>query len=37
MPSASLREMSSHRRPKFGTYVIEFDTPGMGHICKTAT
>lgn len=33
---ATLREMTRHRRPKFGTYVIEFDTPGMGHICKAA-
>jgi 2-dehydro-3-deoxyglucarate aldolase/4-hydroxy-2-oxoheptanedioate aldolase len=28
--------MTRHRRPKFGTYVIEFDTPGMGHICRAA-
>jgi 2-keto-3-deoxy-L-rhamnonate aldolase RhmA len=28
--------MTRHRRSKFGTYIIEFDTPGMGHLCKAA-
>jgi len=31
-----MRDLCSTRRPKFGTYVIEFDTPGMGHLCKAA-
>jgi 2-dehydro-3-deoxyglucarate aldolase/4-hydroxy-2-oxoheptanedioate aldolase len=36
MTQATLREMTRHRRPKLGTYVIEFDTPGMGQICRAA-
>ncbi len=36
MAGASLRAMMRHRRPKFGTYVIEFDSPGMGHLCRAA-
>ena len=34
MVRATLREMTRERRPKFGTYVIEFDTPGIGQICR---
>ena len=36
MPSAALRAMMGTRRPKFGSFVIEFDSPGMGQILKAA-
>ena len=36
MPSAALRAMMGTKRPKFGSFVIEFDSPGMGHILKAA-
>ena len=36
MPSAALRAMMGTKRPKFGTFVIEFDSPGMGQILKAA-
>ena len=32
MMDASLAEMTRSRRPKFGHYVGEFVTPGIGHI-----
>src|SRR5215470_3983318 len=31
----SLKELCRDRRPKFGTYVAEFATPGIGHILKS--
>ncbi len=36
MPSAALRGMMGTAEPKFGSFVIEFDSPGMGHILKAA-
>ena len=36
MPSAALRAMIGTRAPKFGSFVIEFDSPGMGQILKAA-
>ena len=36
MPGAALRAMMGTRRPKFGSFVIEFDSPGMGQILKAA-
>ena len=36
MPSAALRGMMGTRRPKYGSFVIEFDSPGMGQILKAA-
>ena len=36
MPSPALRAMMGTKRPKFGTFVIEFDSPGMGQILKAA-
>ena len=32
----SLREMMQSGEPKFGTFVVEFATPGIGHILKNA-
>lgn len=34
--AATLREMTSTRRLKLGTFVVEFDSPGMGQILKAA-
>ena len=36
MPSAALRAMMGTGEPKFGSFVIEFDSPGMGQILKAA-
>jgi 2-keto-3-deoxy-L-rhamnonate aldolase RhmA len=36
MSRAVLKEMTQHRRPKFGHYVGEFATPGIGHILASA-
>ena len=36
MPSAALRAMMGTAEPKFGSFVIEFDSPGMGHVLKAA-
>ena len=36
MPSAALRATMGTKRPKFGSFVIEFDSPGMGQILKAA-
>ena len=33
---ASMREMVAARRLKLGTFVVEFDSPGMGQILKAA-
>ena len=32
----SLKEMAGHRGPKFGTCIMEFESPGIGHIYKAA-
>lgn len=34
--AATLKEMTSTRRLKLGTFVVEFDSPGMGQILKAA-
>lgn len=31
-----LKAMSGHRRPKLGHFIVEFATPGIGHILKSA-
>lgn len=36
MSRTALKEMTKHRRPKFGHYVGEFATPGIGHILASA-
>ena len=36
MPSGALRAMMGTRQPKFGSFVIEFDSPGVGQILKAA-
>ena len=36
MPSRALRAMTGTSEPKFGSFVIEFDSPGMGQILKAA-
>ena len=36
MSRTVLKEMTQHRRPKFGHYVGEFATPGIGHILASA-
>ena len=36
MAARSLRAMARARAPVFGTFVVEFDTPGMGHILAAA-
>ena len=36
MPSPALRAMMGTSEPKFGSFVIEFDSPGMGQILKAA-
>jgi 2-keto-3-deoxy-L-rhamnonate aldolase RhmA len=33
---ATIREMVGHRRMKLGTFLVEFATPGIGHILKQA-
>jgi 2-dehydro-3-deoxyglucarate aldolase/4-hydroxy-2-oxoheptanedioate aldolase len=32
--TATIRDMVEHRRAKFGTFLVEFATPGIGHILK---
>ena len=36
MASRALRAMMGTSEPKFGSFVIEFDSPGMGQILKAA-
>ncbi|MGH6924611.1 MAG: HpcH/HpaI aldolase family protein [Propylenella sp.] len=36
MADRSLKEMASTRSPKFGHFIVEFATPGIGHILKSA-
>jgi 2-keto-3-deoxy-L-rhamnonate aldolase RhmA len=36
MATPSLRDLASTRRPKFGHFIVEFATPGIGHILKSA-
>ena len=36
MAERSLKEMAAVRTPKFGHFIVEFATPGIGHILKSA-
>jgi 2-keto-3-deoxy-L-rhamnonate aldolase RhmA len=36
MSETGLKALASHRKPKFGHFVVEFATPGIGHILKSA-
>src|SRR5215475_10351197 len=36
MSQQGLRELAASRGPKFGHFVVEFATPGIGHIMKSA-
>ena len=31
-----LKELAGSRSPKFGHFIVEFATPGIGHILKSA-
>jgi 2-keto-3-deoxy-L-rhamnonate aldolase RhmA len=36
MTATTLKSMSRSRELKLGTFIVEFATPGIGHICKAA-
>ncbi|HLH47964.1 MAG TPA: aldolase/citrate lyase family protein [Roseiarcus sp.] len=36
MAAKSLKEMAGGKEPKFGHFIVEFATPGIGHILKSA-
>ena len=36
MSGRSLKQMAGERTPKFGHFIVEFATPGIGHILKSA-
>lgn len=36
MEDPGLKAMASTKAPKFGTFIVEFATPGIGHILKSA-
>jgi 2-keto-3-deoxy-L-rhamnonate aldolase RhmA len=36
MPVQTIREMASSPKTKLGHFLVEFCTPGIGHICKSA-
>jgi 2-keto-3-deoxy-L-rhamnonate aldolase RhmA len=36
MAAQTIRAMASNRKPKLGHFIVEFATPGIGHICKSA-
>ncbi len=36
MTETPLKDMARHRNLKAGHFVFEFDTPGIGHILKSA-
>jgi 2-dehydro-3-deoxyglucarate aldolase/4-hydroxy-2-oxoheptanedioate aldolase len=36
MAASTIRAMASTRKTKLGHFVVEFATPGIGHICKSA-
>ena len=36
MSGSSLKEMAGVKTPKFGHFIVEFATPGIGHILKSA-
>src|ERR1700685_2655874 len=36
MADSALKEMAKTKSPKFGHFIVEFATPGIGHILKSA-
>src|SRR3974390_2215911 len=36
MAAQGLKELAGNKAPKFGHFVVEFATPGIGHILKSA-
>ena len=36
MADSALKAMSKTKSPKFGHFIVEFATPGIGHILKSA-
>ena len=36
MAAQGLKEMARSKSPKFGHFIVEFATPGIGHILKSA-
>src|SRR5271167_3166313 len=36
MSQQGLKELAASRSPKFGHFIVEFATPGIGHIMKSA-
>src|ERR687896_1830972 len=36
MADRGLKDMAGDRAPKFGHFIVEFATPGIGHILKSA-
>ena len=36
MADQGLKEMAGTKAPKFGHFIVEFATPGIGHILKSA-
>ena len=36
MSASGLKAMSRTKSPKFGHFIVEFATPGIGHIMKNA-
>ena len=36
MAAQTIRAMATNRKPKLGHFLVEFCTPGIGHICKSA-
>ena len=36
MAAHGLKELAGDRKPKFGHFIVEFATPGIGHILKSA-
>jgi 2-keto-3-deoxy-L-rhamnonate aldolase RhmA len=36
MPTTTLKALSRSKKPKFGTFIVEFSTPGIGHLVKTS-
>ena len=36
MTTSGLKAMAKTKSPKFGHFIVEFATPGIGHIMKSA-
>ena len=36
MADSALKAMAKTKSPKFGHFIVEFATPGIGHILKSA-